>query len=127
MLDTGFSEGEKLVFMAFAAIFGLGFMAMMEIESRMHSSKRERIMASPERVRVERSGFLVSGSFDSSARDVLRVGIERLTAEERSPHVIMIESRDGAFHFGEQLSPEERRWLTAAIRRLLARAQNLFA
>jgi hypothetical protein len=33
-----------------------------------------------------------------------------------------VESRDGAFHFGEHLSPEERRWIAAAMRKAVALA-----
>jgi len=119
MLDAGLNEGLKFVFTAFAGLFSLGFLAMLRVQARMDSTTREHVLVTPERVHVKRSGFLVSGSFDSPVRDVLRAGIEPLTAEHRSPQVIMVESRSGAFHFGRHLSPEERNWLVSAIKKML--------
>jgi hypothetical protein len=51
---------------------------------------------------------------------ILRVGIERKTVEQTSPHVILVESRAGTICFGEHLAPNERRWIVAALHRAVA-------
>lgn len=122
MLSAGFGPGEKFLFTAFAGIMGLALMLMFRVQSLMRSTTRERIDASPRKLEVERRGFLVAATLEARTGDVLRISIERRTAEQHSPHVIMLESRDGALCFGEHLSADERRWIVAVLKRTLALA-----